>query len=198
VVRVLRELAVDAGRSLEQENVKRSDLHLSFQADIRYHGQGLRLAINVKLGELEKRGMSAISEPFDAEHKRLFTFALPLEHELVSLRAVVRGKGIKLTRPAIRRGSGNAKGALIGRQNTYMEGKDYNASVYERARLKAGNRIAGAAIVIEMDSTTVILPRHHGRVDKFGNILIYPDRLQPRSTTMKKAGAKGTLAKRAR
>src|SRR4029077_20597024 len=55
VVRVLRELAADAGRSLQQENVKRSDLNLSFQVDIRYHGQGLRLAINVSLGELEKR-----------------------------------------------------------------------------------------------------------------------------------------------
>ena len=124
VVRVLRELAADAGRSLEHENVKRSDLRVSFQADIRYHGQGLRLAINVKLAELEKRGLAAISEPFDAEHKRLFTFALPLEHELVSLRAVVQGKGINVTRPAISRGSKEAKGAIIGLQSTYMEGKD--------------------------------------------------------------------------
>jgi N-methylhydantoinase A len=52
------------------------------------------------------------------------------------------------------------------------------ATVYERTRLKAGNRIKGPAIVIEMDSTTVILPRHTGRVDKLGNILIYPDSLR--------------------
>jgi len=47
--------------------------------------------------------------------------------------------------------------------------------VYDRAKLKAGNRVPGPAIVMEMDSTTVILPRHHGIVDKAGNILIYPD-----------------------
>jgi N-methylhydantoinase A len=198
VLRVLRELAADAGRSLEHENVKRSDLRVSFQADIRYHGQGLRLAINVKLAELEKRGLAAISEPFDAEHKRLFTFALPLEHELVSLRAVVQGKGINVTRPAISRGSKEAKGAIIGLQSTYMEGKDYDTSVYQRARLKAGNRIPGPAIVIEMDSTTVILPRHHGQVDKVGNILIYPDRLQPRRSTGQKGRAKPARARRAR
>jgi hypothetical protein len=29
--------------------------------------------------------------------------------------------------------------------------------------------------VMEMDSTTVILPAHHGLVDDFGNILIYPE-----------------------
>ena len=56
-----------------------------------------------------------------------------------------------------------------------MEGKDCTATVYDRALLKSGNRIAGPAIVMEMDSTTVILPKHHGKVDAYGNILIYPD-----------------------
>jgi hypothetical protein len=28
---------------------------------------------------------------------------------------------------------------------------------------------------MEMDSTTVVLPGHHGRVDALGNLLIYPD-----------------------
>jgi hypothetical protein len=59
-----------------------------------------------------------------------------------------------------------------------MDGRDVVAVVYDRARLRAGNRIAGPAIVMEMDSTTVILPRHHGKVDAYGNILIYPDHHQ--------------------
>jgi N-methylhydantoinase A len=56
-----------------------------------------------------------------------------------------------------------------------MDGKDCTATVYDRAKLKAGNRIVGPAIVMEMDSTTVILPKHRGKVDTYGNILIYPD-----------------------
>ncbi|MGC5276133.1 hypothetical protein ACPXAM_23620 [Escherichia coli] len=47
--------------------------------------------------------------------------------------------------------------------------------MYERSKLAAGNIVAGPAIVVEMDSTTVILPAHQGRVDDFGNILIYPE-----------------------
>ena len=62
----------------------------------------------------KKRGLKAISEPFDAEHKRLFTFALPLEHEFVALRAVVQGRGIKVKRPAIARGSRDPKAAAVG------------------------------------------------------------------------------------
>ena len=120
-------------------------------------------------------------EKFDAEHKRLFTFALPLEHELVSLRAIVQGKGIVVRRPVIPRGAANPRAAAVGQQAVYIEGKDRTAIVYDRARLKAGNRIEGPAIIIEMDSTTVILPRHHGRVDRYGNILIYPERCTRRA-----------------
>jgi hypothetical protein len=61
-----------------------------------------------------------------------------------------------------------------------MVGRDCVATVYDRAKLKAGNRIAGPAIVMEMDSTSVILPKHHGKVDAHGNILIYPDDYQAR------------------
>jgi N-methylhydantoinase A len=60
-----------------------------------------------------------------------------------------------------------------------MDGKSCTATVYDRAKLKAGNRLAGPAIVMEMDSTTVILPKHHGKVDTYGNILIYPDGYKP-------------------
>ena len=180
VAKVLRELADDAARSLEQENVARADTRTSFQVDIRYHGQGLLLTIKVRLADLDKRGLAAIFEPFDAEHKRLFTFALPLEHELVNLRAVVQGKGITVKRPKIAKGGASPKAAAVGRQKTYMEGKDYTAVVYDRALIKAGNRIAGPAIVMEMDSTSVILPKHHGRVDALGNILIFPDGFRPK------------------
>ena len=67
-----------------------------------------------------------------------------------------------------------------------MDGKDVTAVVYDRAKLKAGNKVPGPAIVMEMDSTTVILPKHTGTVDASGCILIYPDSYKP----PKKAGGK--------
>src|SRR6185437_8923674 len=189
VGRILRSLADDAAAALQRDNVARADMRFSYQADVRYHGQGLRLTIDVGLAELERRGLTAIFDPFDAEHARLFTFALPLEHELVSLRAVAQGRGITLRRPAIARGGASARPAAVGRQQTYMEGRRQTAVVYERSRLRAGNRIAGPAIVLEMDSTTVILPRHHGSVDRFGNILIRPDARPPARSRSKRSSA---------
>ncbi len=175
LIAILKQLAAEAAKSLEKDGVPRHDITTSYQVDVRYHGQGLRLTIDVPLEDLKKKALRAISEKFDREHKRLFTFALELEHELVTLRTSVQGRGIKLKRVAIATGSADPKPAAVGKQASYMDGKKVTALVYDRALLKANNKVKGPAIVIEMDSTTVILPGHHGRVDRLGNILIYPD-----------------------
>jgi N-methylhydantoinase A len=116
----------------------------------------------------------------------LFTFALQLEHELVSLRAAVQGKGISVKRPVVPKGSADPKAAVVGKQASYMDGKAVTATVYDRAKLKAGNKVKGPAIVMEMDSTSVILPKHYGLVDKVGCILIYPDGYKAASSNVKK------------
>jgi N-methylhydantoinase A len=186
IAKQLKALGADAARALAHEKVPAAEMEFGYQVDVRYHGQGLRLTVDVDLKRLGKEGLDAIRRPFDEEHTRLFTFALPLEHEFVALRAWVQGKGISIKRQVIAKGGASPAAAAVGRQKSYMDGRDCVATVYDRAKLKAGNRIAGPAIVMEMDSTTVILPKHHGKVDAYGNILIYPDGYKaPR----KKAGA---------
>ena len=46
------------------------------------------------------------------------------------------------------------------------------AVIYDRAKLEQGDRIPGPAIVVEMDSTTLIEADCVGVVDRVGNILI--------------------------
>jgi len=186
IAKQLKALAAHAAKGLAREKVPASDMEFGYQVDVRYHGQGLRLSVDVDPKRLEKEGLDAIRKPFDAEHTRLFTFALPLEHEFVALRAVVQGKGINIKRQLIAKGGTSPAAAAVGRQKAYMDGKSCTATVYDRAKLKAGNRLTGPAIVMEMDSTTVILPKHHGKVDTYGNILIYPDGYK---APKKKAGA---------
>lgn len=199
ITRILTRLSNAAAKAIEREKVPREEMQRSYQVDVRYHGQGLRLTVDVSLKDLAKRGLKAISEPFDAEHSRLFTFALPLEHEFVSLRAVVQGRGIRVNTLQIPRGGPDPKAAAVGKQQAYMDGRDVTATVYDRGLLKAGNRIRGPAIVIEMDSTTVILPKHTGKVDRLGNILIYPDGHKALGgRTGAKAAVKATAPKKTR
>jgi N-methylhydantoinase A len=175
IEKILKGLATDASKGIEAEGVKKSEISTTYQVDVRYHGQGLRLSVEVNLADLQKKGLQAISDKFDAEHKRLFTFTLPREHELVTLRAAVQGQGIKIKRPLLAKGGTDPKAAIVGKQKAFMDGKDVSAIVYDRSKFKAGNKVRGPAIVMEMDSTSVILPKHTGHVDKSGCILIYPD-----------------------
>ncbi len=173
--KIFRQLAAKASKTLDKEGVKKKDQTTFYQADLRYHGQGLTLTVDVDLDAVARKGLDAVGDQFDEMHRQLFTFALEEEKELVNLRAVVQGKATTVKPAVIDKGGKSAKAAVIAEHDVYVDGKDRKAKLYHRSKLKAGNEIPGPAIVLEMDSTTLILPEHTGKVDEFGNILIRPD-----------------------
>ncbi len=175
VTKIFNKLAADASKTLDQDGIARKDQSTTYQVDIRYRGQGLSLTVDFELADLRKHGLDGIGAQFDEMHKQLFTFALPEEKELVNLRAVVQGKPTSVRAQKIDKGSSNPSGAEMATINTYMDGKDRKAKLYDRGKLKAGNVVKGPAVVLEMDSTTVILSGHAGTVDGFGTILIAPE-----------------------
>jgi N-methylhydantoinase A len=44
--------------------------------------------------------------------------------------------------------------------------------VYDRARLRAGHRLDGPAVVEQYDATTVVCPEQRVEVDAIGNLVI--------------------------
>jgi N-methylhydantoinase A len=175
IIGIYKRLAAQATKTLTAEGVAKSDQTVSYEADIRYHGQGLLITIDFNLDDLVKNGLDGIGDEFDKKHTQLFTFALPEDKELVNLRAVAQGKPPKVQGTKLARGSVDPSAARIAEHNMYVEGKDRKGALYERAKLKAGNIIKGPAVVLEMDATTVVLPGHVAKVDTFGNLLITPD-----------------------
>lgn len=169
------DLRKQASETLISEGVAVEDQTASHEVDIRYQGQGLLLTISVDLDELRANGLeAAVGKTFDEEHEQLFTFALEAEKEVVNLRAVVQGKSTEVKAMNLPEGGTDASEAQIGSENIYVDGQWQDAKIYDRAKLLAGNEIPGPAIVMEMDSTTLILPDHTGRVDNVGMILINP------------------------
>jgi len=171
---IFTDLAGQASQALDQEGISRSDQTLSYQADIRYHGQGLLLTVDFELDDLKKQGLDAIGGKFDRMHEQLFTFALPEDKELVNLRAVAEGKPTVVRALRVEESDASPAAAEMLSHEIYVDGGMQKAMLYDRSKLKAGNVIAGPAIVLEMDSTTLILPDHEGAVDEYGNILITP------------------------
>ncbi len=175
VVKIFEKLATKAEKTLEKEGVKTRDRSTTYQVDIRYHGQGLLLTVDFELKDLKRKGLDFIGDQFDEMHRQLFTFALESDKELVNLRAVAQGKEATIKANKVKRGTAEPSAkAKIAKSKVFVEGRRRMAQLYDRRELKAGNVLAGPAVVLEMDSTTVILPGHVGKVDKLGNILINP------------------------
>jgi N-methylhydantoinase A len=174
VRRMLEELAETAAAALDLEGVPRAEQSTVYQVDVRYHGQGFEVPVAVDIESFAGDGMAALGRNFDAIHHRLFTFSLEVEHEFVNLRAIVQGRP-PLVRPnLIAAGDADPSAARLGETPVWIAGGAMSAGLYERSRLKAGNRVAGPAIVVEFDSTTLILPNCAGEVDRFGNLLVRP------------------------
>ncbi len=171
---IFMELAERAAQVLDAESVPRADQSTQFEIDVRYQGQGLLIQVEVEMESFRYGGLNTVRQKFDEAHTQLFTFALPAEPEVVNLRAVVQGKATLVEAGTIERGNTDPSRAKIGTTTVFVDNSDQEATVYDRSKLLAGNRIAGPAIITEMDSTALVLPDHVGEVDTYGNILINP------------------------
>jgi N-methylhydantoinase A len=146
-----------------------------YQVDLRYAGQGMRLTLEVSPEEFETGGLEELGNRFDAMHEQLFTFALDAERELYTLRALVQGRESAAEAQALASGNGDPSAAKYAQSKVYYDGQHHDAIIFDRALLKAGDRVSGPAIVTEMDSTTLVLPGCTGEVDPVGNLLIRLD-----------------------
>jgi N-methylhydantoinase A/oxoprolinase/acetone carboxylase beta subunit len=92
----------------------------------------------------------------------------------VNLRVVSISKVPHLELPDLQEGSASAEAARVGaRRARFVEFDDYiDAPVYRREKLRKGNVIEGPAIIEQLDSTTVLLPRQRAEVVRFGTIII--------------------------
>jgi N-methylhydantoinase A len=171
---LLQELADRARATLDAENVPRESQIVTYQADVRYHGQALRLTIDFSLEELMRDGLDDIGSRFDDMHEKQNTFKSEADKELLNVRAVVEGESTFAQAQTIDEGDGNPAAAKVDEQEIYVDRDDHTASVYDRDRLRSGDLIPAPAIVTEMDATVLILPGHAGKVDSLGNILIRP------------------------
>ncbi len=175
VTKWLEEMLETVASELEEEGVARDKQTLLFEGGIRYRGQGFEVDMPMDIDKFKAgRGISELISAFNEEHKRLFTFNLDVEHEIVNLRAVAIGQGAKMPAQVLAKGDGNPDQAKIRDHTMWVEGSEQAAVIYDRSKLEAGDKLNGPCIVIEMDSTAVIQPNHVGEVDTYGNIIINP------------------------
>jgi N-methylhydantoinase A len=172
---VLAELADSAAERLAAEGVPREAQTARYQVDLRYHGQGFEIPVELDAEVLAGGDvLTELGAAFDAEHKRLFSFLLGNEREVINLRVTVSGPRPEVAWRTLEEGTADPRQALLRETEVWMDGEYTEAAIYDRDKLLAGNVVAGPAIVVEMDSTTLVLPHHAATVHPSGSLLIRP------------------------
>jgi N-methylhydantoinase A len=143
-------------------------------ADCRYLGQGFEL--QVPLSGWDRPSLGELVEDFHQLHSRTFGHTAPTEAiELVTLRLSGFGGLPRPKRSRIATGNREPRqSAVTERRKVELPGSPHRQEVPVLARpgLRAGNVVAGPAIIEEMDSTTVILAGQEAKVDLQGSLWI--------------------------
>ena len=171
----LDDLRARAAESFEADGIGEDQQNVSYQADFRYAGQAFQLSLAVTKEALQDRGLAALTDEFDRQHEQLFTFAHGQDHEIVMIRAIVKAKSsLTADLKEVSDKKSDLKDAKFHDTKFYFEQGWHDAEIYDRHKLGVGTVVPGPAIVVEMDSTTLILPGHAATVDEIGNLLINP------------------------
>ncbi|MCC6457372.1 MAG: hydantoinase/oxoprolinase family protein [Caldilineaceae bacterium] len=139
--------------------------------DLRYRGQSYELTVPLSLPITPTNVASAV-EAFHHSHAQRYGYAMPDEPvAVVTLRVAGRGSGAQPALPRQPRGEEDATPAQLGERPVWFapDGPTPTA-VYARARLQAGHRFAGPALVLQYDATVVVAPGWAARVDTLGNL----------------------------
>ena len=172
LIAVLDEMSAQTRSELLADGVPEAEISCAFEVDVRYAGQAFEVPLTITPDALRAEGIAAILRRFDEEHHRLFTFNMDTPHEIVNLRAVALGRALDLPAAELPKGDGNPAAAKMRDHTLWMDGREQAAVIYDRAKLRQGDVIPGPAIVVEMDSTTLIESGCVATVDPVGNILI--------------------------
>jgi N-methylhydantoinase A len=171
---LFRELEQQAMAEASEEGFARDAVKLTRLVDLRYPHQGYTLPVACPpiVGEDDK---ARLKQAFDALHGQVYGQSAPKEDaEIVTFRLQAEIDVPRLELPKLAQGDGRIDRALKGERPLFDidAGGFVTAKIYDRAKLLAGDRIAGPAIIDQFDATTVVLAGQTATVDATATLII--------------------------
>jgi N-methylhydantoinase A len=175
VIEALAQLDAQAGAWFAEEAIAPASRRVTRTVDMRYAGQNYELSVPLPEGPITASSLAALDAGFAATHKRMYGFAAEGETvQLVTFRLEAAGVVRKAAMRKRADAGPDASRAIVGRREVWFPGANgfVACPVYDRDRLDAGNRIAGPAIVEQMDATTLVLPGMTATVEPYLNLIL--------------------------
>ena len=168
-----------AHAQMDRDGIARARRRLAFSLDMRHRGQINEVEVLLPEARLKPGAfLDRLRERFTARYEQLYgrgSSYAGARIEIVTLR-------LRASAPTPRPGLGRAKSlsarldpkAARGRRTIYWPElkRAVKTPVYDGARLRPGNRVAGPTVVETTDTTIVVHPGRRLRVDAFGNFEI--------------------------
>jgi N-methylhydantoinase A len=175
VEQAFAKLAMRAAAWFDEEGIAAGDRRITRTVDMRYAGQNYELPVRLSDGPVTMATLTALGDGFTEAHRRMYGFVAEEEPvQLVTFRAEAAGLVRKAEFVPRAEREPDPSAALIGKRDVWLPEADgfVTTPVYDRELLEPGNRIAGPAIVEQMDSTTLVLPGMVARVEPYLNLIL--------------------------
>jgi len=158
-------LAEGAAAELARQGAETTRVVATRRLHVRY--QGTEAALIVALADVE-----AVTAEFTTAHRARFGFATPgraLIVEAVAVEATAPGEAVAEATIAARPSGAPEK---VDTVSMWSGGQAHATPVFERTALRAGDRIAGPALIREANATTVVEPGWTAEVTSLDHMLL--------------------------
>jgi N-methylhydantoinase A len=163
-------------KQFQADNIADEDVEFLRYADIRYVGQGYELRVKIDDHRFDAAAEQRLFDQFEKQHHTEYGRSFPdSAKEIVNVRVSGIGKSTKLEKQDTPISGSIADAhikttACVFRHNAEL--KTFDTAIYQRDKLPLETRIDGPAIILQQDTTTVVRPDDHFRIDNQGNMLI--------------------------
>jgi N-methylhydantoinase A len=155
---------------LKGEGEAQRNSRFEWLADLRYFGQNSELILGARRERLGAPSLARLVATFHKRHKAFYGYDMTAQPvEIVTLRLVVTVRRRAPLKEPANLGRSSARMVMVEKRKVWFAETGFvGTPVYDRARLPALCRIAGPAIIEQMDTTTVVPPGARVTNDKLG------------------------------
>ena len=176
----VKTLEEEATSWLRDEQGFKGKSELLWSCDMRYRGQSFEIETIVKQSWLYDSSSEKIKAAFHKAHHQVYDHSdESAEVQIVNLRLVIVGTVPKPSMPLSKE-----KKSLATPSKTvkvHVDGNHHEAAVFDRQKLCPGDHFYGPAIVLQDDTTTVVLPKFTAYVDGANNLILTSNETQDAS-----------------
>ena len=161
-----------AREQLSQEGLPMDQMVARRYLDVRYLGQSFELTVDYPKRPTSRNFQRSIGASFYRAHLQRFGYADRSQAvEIVNLRLKLELPVEKPSLPGESMGDADPSEAWMGQARVIFRDGPKTTPMYQRDRLRPGNRLTGPALLLQLDATIVLSPGWAGTVDTFGNLV---------------------------